>query len=63
MLGRLLLYFSTIFLIILVKTTMANAQMKSKNRIIKVAAIQMNAVKFDKEHNFKKAEIISLSFF
>ena len=30
--------------------------MKSKNRIIKVAAIQMNAVKFDKEQNFKKAE-------
>jgi len=33
-----------------------NSKMKKEKQIIKVSAIQMNAVKFDKEANFKKAE-------
>ncbi|MFC1562719.1 carbon-nitrogen hydrolase family protein [candidate division KSB1 bacterium] len=52
----LILNMSVIFLLVSLKSTISEAQMKEEKRIIKVAAVQMDAVKYDKEANFKKAE-------
>ena len=43
-------------MLILVNKSTSKPQTKRGERVIKVAAIQMNAVKFDKGANFKKAE-------
>ena len=43
-------------LLILFKTQLLRSQMEKDKHIVKVCAIQMNAVKFDKEANFKKAD-------
>jgi len=52
----LILNIFILFVLVSVNSSSLKSQTKKQKRIINVAAIQMNAVKFDKEANFRKAE-------
>jgi len=56
MLKFLILNIFILIMLVSVNSSSLKSQTKKQKHIIKVAAIQMNAVKFDKEANFKKAE-------